>query len=661
MNMNLSFKILSLAGVIALTAACCQVPSSTRSIELEHQFQEMNREISTGWNSYDARSLFTEVYLPECFGVKMSLQDPLGGVVDDIRVGNKREWYNAPQAWKDDAAIVHPYGHAYDNSYSEVDAEWHGVAVKLRCASDGDNLVMLVTPKDECAGGSKLRVTPCLAWDYISPICGGDVVRFDDSGFTFSVRGGDWKTEGHVVAADYKAVYADSGRWHYYECDLGSPVLVTVGKTYSIEEAEDLLHANRTAMEKAAREKYGDRYDAYNACQSILAWDTIYDPAEEIIISPVSRNWSVRWATVPDFGGYVLFDWDTFFASQMLASTGAKELAYSNVHQILSSVDKLGFLPKFIADHRNITGDCSQPPVGSMSVWRIYEKFGEKWFLEMCYPRLMTWNRWWPEDRQTDGLLCWGSNPVREHLGERGEGSRNHAILESGLDNSHMYDEVGYNPDNHQLKLQDVGLTSLYVMDCEYLAKIAEELGYHMDVRELKSRADKFRKNLQQLWCEEDGMFYNRFTDTGEFNKRTSPTNFYVFLADAATEHQADRMINEHLLNEDEFWGEWVIPNAPKNDPAYQDQNYWRGRIWGPTNYLTYMGLRKYADKEVTQAFAQKSEALLLKGWLSKGYIYENWNAITGDSEMHDTSDTFYHWGALLGYISLIETFGDTL
>lgn len=648
-------RFLISAAAMVIAVACVQNPSTTKSVDLEYQFHQMNKELSTGWNSYDARSLFTEVYLPECFGVKIALEDSMGDFVEDLRVGNKRDWYRAPQAWKDDAATVHPYGHAYDNSYSEVDAEWHGVSVKLRCASDGDDLVMLLTPGEDCADGSKVHVTPCLNWDCISLINGGDVVRLKDKEFTFIRRGNDWEITGHVVADNVTAGNA------FYTCDLSSAVLVTVGKEYTIEEAEALMQKNKSAMEHLAKGKYGEHYDAYNACQSILAWDTIYEPSEEIIISPVSRNWSVRWATVPDFGGYVLFDWDTFFASQMLASTGARELAYSNVHQVLSSVDQVGFVPKFTADHKNITADCSQPPVGSMSVWRIYEKYGEKWFLELCYPRLMKWNRWWPEDRQTDGLLCWGSNPVREHLGERGEGSRVHAILESGLDNSHMYDEAGYNPDNHQLTMQDVGLTSLYVMDCDYLAKIAGELGYRKDVKELKSRADLFRKNLQQLWCEEDGMFYNRFTDTGEYNKRISPTNFYVFLANAASREQADRMINDHLLNEDEFWGEWVIPNAPKNDPAYQDQNYWRGRIWGPTNYLTYMGLRNYADKEVTQAFADKSEALLLKGWLSKGYIYENWNAITGDSEFRDNSDTFYHWGALLGYISLIETYGDKL
>ena len=53
-------------------------------------------------------------------------------------------------------------------------------------------------------------------------------------------------------------------------------------------------------------------------------------------------------------------------------------------------------------------------------------------------------------------------------------------------------------------------------------------------------------------------------------------------------------MVGEHLLNPGEFWGEWVVPSSPRNDPAFKDQNYWRGRIWGPMNFLVYLGLRNY-------------------------------------------------------------------
>ena len=110
------------------------------------------------------------------------------------------------------------------------------------------------------------------------------------------------------------------------------------------------------------------------------------------------------------------------------------------------------------------------------------------------------WNEWWPKACQTDGLLCWGSDPVRSHLGERGSASRSHAILESGLDNSHMYDDVEYDPETHQLNLQDVGLTSMYIMDCKYMAKMAAELGFKKGCRRIQQTGKNFyRKSSEAM------------------------------------------------------------------------------------------------------------------------------------------------------------------
>ena len=90
------------------------------------------------------------------------------------------------------------------------------------------------------------------------------------------------------------------------------------------------------------------------------------------------------------------------------------------------------------------------------------------------------------------------------------------------------------------------------------------------------------------------GCFSTWILQTGEKVTRLSPTNFYPMLAQAATPEQAKTMVEKHLMNQKEFWGEWVIPSIARDDPAFKDQNYWRGRIWGPMNYLVYLGLENY-------------------------------------------------------------------
>ena len=46
---------------------------------------------------------------------------------------------------------------------------------------------------------------------------------------------------------------------------------------------------------------------------------------------------------------------------------------------------------------------------------------------------------------------------------------------------------------------------------------------------------------------------------------------------------------------------------------------------------------------------------LLMKEWLGKGHVYENYNSVTGTGDDVKSSDGYYHWGALLGMISIIE------
>lgn len=114
-------------------------------------------------------------------------------------------------------------------------------------------------------------------------------------------------------------------------------------------------------------------------------------------------------------------------------------------------------------------------------------------------------------------------------------------------------------------------------------------------------------------------------------------------------------MIRKHLLNPAEFWGPNVIPSIAFNDPAFKDQQNWRGRIWGPMNYLVYLGLLNYNDSGASSTFASRSYDLFLKEWREKGHVHENYNAINGSGDDVSSSDRFYHWGALLGYIQYLE------
>ena len=110
---------------------------------------------------------------------------------------------------------------------------------------------------------------------------------------------------------------------------------------------------------------------------------------------------------------------------------------------------------------------------------------------------------------------------------------------------------------------------SMYIADCDALATIAETLHKAEEAQELRSRATRYRDKLQTLWSAEAGIFLNKDLHTGQFSHRLSPTNLYPMLAQAATPEQAQEMASNHLMNPQEFWGEWVIPSiglTPKSE-----------------------------------------------------------------------------------------------
>lgn len=132
-------------------------------------------------------------------------------------------------------------------------------------------------------------------------------------------------------------------------------------------------------------------------------------------------------------------------------------------------------------------------------------------------------------------------------------------------------------------------------------------------------------------------------------------------LSKTATPDQVDEMLNKHFFNPDEFGGDRILPSIARNDPAFKDQDYWRGRIWGPMNYLVYLGLRNYSTPTATparQELARKSLDLFLVEWKSKGHVHENYSATMDDSDTVENSDAFYHWGALMGVMEYNELSG---
>jgi len=576
----------------------CRTNVEIDTVSARQKYDEMQRSIAKGWNTWDTRSVLRHVLLPYGLSVDINLESADGKRVTRFLIGERREG----------SAQMRPGAHSYDGYYTDITASWNGLKLRVESAADDMSNVILITPQEGSVKGGKVIVSVSSLWQRANNI------NVRDNRFNVRIDAGDQRLAGEVTGD----VIETKSREREIILSADKPIVINCGNMMDQQQARRYLDERCRNFVEVNKKKYGKDYETYNAMQTVLAWDNIYDPTINKVITPVSRIWNVNWSNNPSMGGFVLFCWDTYFASMMF-SVDSKELAYANAVEITKGITEDGFVPNFYTEYNFKSRDRSQPPVGTLAVWTIYRKYKDKWFLELLYDDLLKWNRWWDKNRNTDGLLCWGSTPFEpityRGLEFIGVNDTYGGALESGLDNSHMYDSIPFDKERHQQQLNDVGLSSLYIMDCNLLALIANELGQKKDVAELRRRSKLYSENLARLWDDNDGYYYNFRTDIKEFNKRTSPTNFYPLLAETPTNEQAEKML-QHLMNPEEYWGEWMIPVTPRNDPAFNDNSYWRGRIWAPLNFLVYMGLRNYDTpfiNDVRKQVAEKSQNLLLK------------------------------------------------
>jgi putative isomerase len=601
-----------------------------------NEYDALKSRLARGWNTWNTRSVLSHVLLPQSFALNLCFKEYAG-----------RRYLKEALIGRHGAAEerIYPGPHAYDGSYTELRLVWNGLELIVQSAHSEDDLVILVTPLSSHKKSPLLIVETGILWN--RP---GYLVRDND---TLAAHLPDQVIKIFATQPAVVDPYLDT-QTPYLSMPLESPVGISTGKQRPVDQIQSIIesqktkHADRTIV-------FREQAEVYKAIQTCMAWDTIYEPEHERVVSPVSRIWNVVW------GGFVLFDWDTYFAA-LMAGIDHKDLAYANAIEMTRDRTETGFIPNFSTVANIKSRDRSEPPVGSLCCWEMFKRFGDKWFLQEVFAGLLGWNRWWHNHRQSHGLLCWGSDPYVPianapfELESAGVYGRQGAAYESGLDNSPMYDDIPFNQQTHLMQLADVGLTGMYIADCEALAKIADQLGEDKITAELRQREATYRRELQKCWDPQTGMFLNWRTDIEQFSQRISPTNFYALLGKAASPEQAQRMVADHFYNPQEFFGEWMIPSISRNDPVYPDQAYWRGRIWGPMNFLVYLSLRNYDLPEAVSDLTKKSKTLLMKNWLEKGFVCENYCADTGlGGERHD-SDRYYHWGGLLGMPALMET-----
>jgi len=132
---------------------------------------------------------------------------------------------------------------------------------------------------------------------------------------------------------------------------------------------------------------------------------------------------------------------------------------------------------------------------------------------------------------------------------------------------------------------------------------------------------------------------------------RVAASNFLPLIAGVPSARRARRLVGV-LRDSARFGGEWMLPTISRDDPAFEDQQYWRGSIWPPMNYLVLQGLRRYGFDELASELAWKGALMFMADLRRTGFCRENFDARSGRGRGH----RFQSWGPLFALGAIEES-----
>ncbi len=468
-----------------------------------------------------------------------------------------------------------------------------------------------------------------------------------------------------------------SGEWHGYIPNVKTLYLVArQGQSYEAVEQltipcladgriDQVLERNRARYLDERPIGKGALADLPAAINDQLEWSEVWAPRRRRPYITVSRNWAAFYGTNtgPDFL------WDSFFNAVLVCQEDERK-SFDMIRDITSWQNDQGMFAQYgewasVARPQNspVAWGHTQYPVGALAVAKIYLRRPNGSFLAEIYPRLLKNHHWWFADRgdgqpwrdgNRNGLLELGANyPEEIPYADR----QQVAYCESYDDNPQWWHIARFNEETGTLEQDTVERNCLYAMDCWILAWLARQLGRVAEATALEAEHRRMAATINRLlWDPKRGCYFNRHWDnySGDpFFLQQAPDIFMSLLGKVATPTQADSL-RKLFHDSTKFAGEWILPTISRDDPDYPKQDYWKGKVWAPVNWLVYQGLKIYDWDREASLLAESSAKIFLKSWRGRGECHENYLATTGEG----SGDPHYTWGALMALIA-VEQFID--
>jgi alpha,alpha-trehalase len=196
-------------------------------------------------------------------------------------------------------------------------------------------------------------------------------------------------------------------------------------------------------------------------------------------------------------------------------------------------------------------------------------------------------------------------------------------------------------------------LNTFVYREYKAMSNLAKILNKKKDEEFFKYRAETIKKNFNKyLWDDEDKIYYNLFSQTGEHIKRISYNSFIPLFGKMAEDKSGKVTIKKYMLSSQYMLSDYGIRTLAKNDSDYNNKNIikpysnWQGPVWPIANYMYMQALLNYGFQKEAVELAQKISNLILSDIKTSGSMHENYDAETGKPL---AAPNFVSWNLLVG------------
>ncbi len=375
--------------------------------------------------------------------------------------------------------------------------------------------------------------------------------------------------------------------------------------SFARKEASVALKTDVDALKKA---KYA-YYEKMPACKNKKYEELYYKSLSinKVNVHTAEGNIPCTWTTPDRIPHKRMWLWDSAFHALAIATYDGN-LAKDALRAVLSQAEEDGFISAMMNPYNHV--DETQPQVLAWAVWEVYKKTGDRRFLAESVSALdgyLTWDKT-HRDNDGDGLLEWMSE--YGYTVCRGG--------EAGWDNSPRFDVEG--------EMNAVDFSMFQAHDSLYLSYIYEEVGDKLKADYWKKEYEFLKEKINaSLWCEEDGLYYDKLID-GDFNKVVTPACFMPMFANIASKEQAEKLVR-NLTDENLLWTKVPLSTVAKTHPSYST-DMWRGGVWLNLNYFVIKGLLNYGYTELAATLKNRTLETVNKWYKKTGTIFEFYDSM---------------------------------